>query len=377
MGIQALHLWGQLPNWLELSSNICTQRCDYCYAKTWKKESVPLSNVINEILRLEQKDEGLVPFLLRKRMPISLSNRTDVMSAPDWRERLGALKELGFPIYLETKLNKDYKDLVNILDPKIDHIYQTVTGFNNKHEEHNLLSAEEKIEAGKWLNEQGFHHILAVNPYLPDKVSVEEIKKMIDIVKPYGFVMRDYHTTSKSIDKHLFMPEFPKDECEKTREDVRKYCREKKIYHDIDTFEKNPYPELNLRMMDNYTLFGGHGFVLQEFLIEVNEMFKNHPEVDTIDIELNDFLDFYKPQREFFKDCIFKKSDYSIVAGKSPYSWKHERFGIDEFLTGMFNAKKLNYIFDYYSDLDRDGNMIYTRNRNGFAKGQRKRTKVK
>jgi DNA repair photolyase len=348
--------------------NICTQRCEYCYAKTWKKCEEPLDKVVNDILRKKQQKEGLIPFLLRKKMPISMSNRTDLLAAPDWRERLSAIKRIGNPIYLETKLNKDYKDLLEILDPATDEIYQTVTGFNNKHEEHNLLSAEEKIEAAKWLNEKGFKHTLAINPFLPDKVTVEEIKQMIDIVKPWGVVMRDYHTTSKSLDKHLFMPEFPKEICDKAREEVRQYCKEKKILHDIDGFEDNPYPELNLRLAENEHICQGMGFVWQEFLIAVYEQLKNDD--DIINITFDDLLEFYAPQIDFFKDCIFKSSDYAVTAGKSNFKWANSRFGIVEFLNGMWNQNKLYSVFAQWSNTkDEKGNLIYCRSKK-FYKDQ-------
>lgn len=364
--IQALHLFGYLPNWLELSMNICTQRCDYCYAKTWKKNQEPLDKVVNDILRKKQQKEGLIPFLLQKGFPISMSNRTDILAAPDWRERLSAIKKIGNPIYLETKLNKDYRDLLEILDPETDEIYQTVTGYNNLHEEHNLLSAEEKIEAAKWLNEKGFKHTLAINPYLPDKVTVDEIKKMIDYVNPWGVVMRDYHKTTKSIDKHLFMDEFPEEECDVAREEVRKHCREKKILHDIDGFERKPYRELNLRMAENEHMCGGMSFVWQEFLIAIQEQFEK--EDDIVAVYFDDLLDFYKKQIEFFRDCIFRSSDYMPTAGKSNFKWEHSRFGIVEFLRGMWNQNKLYSIFDHFKEKDDIGNMIYGRYAKGFAR---------
>jgi len=116
--LQTLQLFGESCHLLELSMNPCTQGCEYCYAKTWKRENYTIEKVVNNILHLEPKQEGLLPFLIRKRWPITISNRTDVMCTPDWRERLSAIKKLGFPICMETKLNKDYKDLAQILDPK-------------------------------------------------------------------------------------------------------------------------------------------------------------------------------------------------------------------------------------------------------------------
>jgi DNA repair photolyase len=365
--VQVLHLFGYLPNMLELSMTTCTQGCDYCYAKTWKRETIPLEKVVNNILYLETKREGLLPFLIRKRSPITISNRTDVMCAPDWRERLSAIKKMGFPIYLETKLNKDYKDLAQILDKKIDTIYQTITGYNNLHEEYNLLSAEEKLEAARWLNEQGFSHILAVNPYLPDKVTVDEIKKMIDYVKPYGVVMRDYHTTSRSVHKHLFMKEWKEPETRPAREAVRAYCREKKILHDIDQFVwlVKPYRELNLRIDENEKMFGGNHFVFEDFLIHISEIVDS--ENNGCNVSFSYFLKFYAKQIEFFKDCIFKKSDYSMTAGKSNFQWGKDRFDIIYFLQGIWNQRFGSYLHKYIDYFDEFGNKIYCRPPDGLV----------
>lgn len=92
MGIQVLNLFSYLPNMLELSMNICIQGCDYCYAKFWKHETIPIEKIINQILSLETKKEGLLPFLIRKRSPITVSNRTDIMSIKNWQDVLFALK---------------------------------------------------------------------------------------------------------------------------------------------------------------------------------------------------------------------------------------------------------------------------------------------
>lgn len=367
--IQCAQMFGYLPNMLELSTNICTQRCDYCYAKTWKHEQEPLDKVINNMLHQMNARDGLLPFLLRKKMPITISNRTDVMCAPDWKARLKAVKKLGFPVFMETKLTKDYKELVDILDPNTDQIYQTITGLNNKHEEHNHLSAQEKLDAMKWLGEQGFRMTLAVNPWLPDKCTVPEVFQMIEYAKPWGVVMRDYHRTSKSIDKHLFMKEFPKDETSKAREEVRAYCKEHGIYHDIDGFENAPYRELNLRLAENEDMYGGMMFVFQDFLIAIQELLDENPDWEYVDITFADFKEFYSEQIEWWKDCIFKDSDYTL----SMYSasrWEHKRFGIEEFLKGFWNktVKFMTY-FDQYSDkFDEEGNRVYFRDRKGFTR---------
>lgn len=367
MGLQVLNLFGILPNMLELSMNPCTQGCSYCYAKLWKHESLTINQVINQILTLETKKEGLLPFLIRKRSPISISNRTDIMSIANWREVLSALKKMGFPLYIETKLNKDYKDLASILDKSKDIIYQSVTGFNNKHEERNMLSAEEKIEGARWFNEQGFYHILAINPYLPDKVTPAAIKQMIEIVKPRGVVMREYHTTSKSIHKKYYMKEFPKEVNQAGLSEIKKYCIDNKIIHDVNyTADYRQQPmELNEKIDSNNFMFGGKHFVFEKILDIYNIMFEEENEEDFI-YDFETFLEDFEEEIEYFKPCIFKRSDYSVTSGKSNFRWEHDRFDIFEFLKGIWNTKGVFVLQYLTNEKDKDGNLIYYRSKDGL-----------
>jgi len=368
--LQVLHLFGFLPNMLEWSGNPCHQGCEYCYAKMWKRENEPIEKFINFVLKQETKRDGLLPFLIRNRSPITISNRTDIMCAPDWRERLEAIKKLGFPIYLETKLNKDYKDLAQILDTDKDTVYQTITGFNNKHEEGNLLTAEEKIKAAKWLNAQGIHHVLAVNPYMPDKCDTADVKKMIDYIKPHGVVMRDYHKPSSGLAKKYYMDSFPKDICKQARDEVREYCREKHIDHDIDLYGQDTpfYAENNLRLADNRRSFGGNGFVKQEFAIYVQGIM-DEKGLDWVEVSLNGALNFWQKQIDFFMDCTIKPGDYNIHTGAS-YKKQHGNIGIVDFIKAHWNDNWFQDTFDKTKKRDADGNIVYFRHKSGFDKFQ-------
>jgi DNA repair photolyase len=353
---------------LEWSGNPCIQGCEYCYAKMWKRENEPIEKFINSILRLESKKDGLLPFLIRKRSPITISNRTDIMCAPDWRERLAAIKKLGFPIYLETKMNKDYKDLADILDKEKDTIYQTITGYNNKYEEKNILSADEKIEAARWLNERGFYHSLAVNPYLPDKCSVDDIKKMIDPVNPHDFVMRDYHRPASGLAKKYYMAEYPKDVMKEARDAIRQYCREKNIDHDIDLFGQDMpfYSENNMRSVSNKRSFGGNHFVKQEFAIKVQNIIDAN-KLDWIKLSFDGTLDLWAQQIDFFKDCVIKPGDYNIHTGAT-YKKQQGNIGIIDFLRAHWNDNTFKDTFDICEEKDKSGNIIYFRHKGGFER---------
>ncbi|MDR2490261.1 MAG: radical SAM protein [Spirochaetaceae bacterium] len=351
---QALHLFGYLPNMLEWSVNPCFQGCDYCYAKMWKRENEPIEKFINFVLRQENKKEGLLPFLIRKRSPITISNRTDIMCAPDWRERLQAIKKLGFPVYIETKLNKNYKDLVEILDKEKDTVYQTITGYNNKYEEKNILSAEEKIEAAKYLNGKGIHHYLAINPYLQDKVTPDEIKKMIDYIQPHGVIMRDYHKPSSGLAKKYFMAEYPKAECKAGRDIIRAYCRKKGIDHDIDAFgDDGYYASNNLRKTSNHRSFNGNHFVKQDLAIYMQKIMDDK-KIPGSFITFDGALRFWEKQIDFFNDCIIKPGDYNINTGAS-YKPQTGNIGIVDFLRTLWNNNKwMEEIAESYKKPDKE-----------------------
>ena len=366
--LQALQLFGFTPIMLEWSGNPCFQGCDYCYAKMWKRENEPIEKFVNFVLRQETKKEGLLPFLIRKRQPIAISNRTDIMCAADWRERLYAIKQMGFPVYLETKLNKDYKDLTQILDREKDIIYHSVTGYNNKYEENNLLSAEEKIEAARWLNEAGLYHILAVNPFMPDKTNPQEIIRMIEYIKPHGFVMRDYHKPASGLAKKYYMAEYPKDIMKTARDTIRAYCRKNNIDHDINGYAHDTpcYPENNLRAARNKRMLDGMGIVKEEFAINVQKEI-DEMEVEAISISLESALLFWEEQIDYFKDCVIKPGDYaiSISAGRKK---QQGNMGIVDFIKAHWNRKWCQDIFDWCPDLDDEGNILYFRWYNGNEK---------
>jgi hypothetical protein len=151
------------------------------------------------------------------------------------------------------------------------------------------------------------------------------------------------------------------------RAEIRSYCRAAGIYHDIDGFENNPYPELNLRIDMNTRLFHGNSFVLQDFLLEIVDQFTD--EIDVIRITFEDFCYFYERQIKFFDGCIIKRSDYSVTAGKSAFKWGKDRFDIIYFLRGLYNQNKLYSILDHYTDIKSDsGDIIYFRRKDGFIK---------
>jgi hypothetical protein len=259
--------------------------------------------------------------------------------------------------------------LAQIFDKERDTIYQTITGYNNKYEENNLLSADEKIEAAKWFNAQGFHHHLAVNPFMPDKCTVDDIKRMIDYVKPHGFIMRDYHRPASGIAKKYYRQEYPKEVMKAARDEVRQFCRQRNIDHDIDFYgEDTPfYAENNLRVADNNRSFGGMSFVKQAFAIYVQKIIDEN-NYDYLEISLEGVLKYFDKQIKWFKDCIIKHSEYNISPGGAYKKPEKECFDITYFITLLHNNRWFRDIFDHLKEKDENGNLVYLRLKQGFIR---------
>lgn len=359
--IQTLHLFGTLPNMLELTVNPCTQGCEYCYAKNWKKEFYPVDRVINDILRKEQKQEGLTPWLIRQRSAISISNRSDIMTAPNWREYLVALKKLGFNFCIQTKMSKDYKDLADILDPEKDMIYQTITGGSCLYEEKNHLTTEEKVQAAKYFVKKGFKLALAINPYMPDKVTLPEVSKLIDAVKPSWVVSRPYHRGGIGVQKRHFQAEYPEEESKKGMQHIRDHCRKKNIPYDIKWDDRELFQDKNLLALQkiNEHLFGGKHFVHIAYLAEHYPLFK---EYDLLEFTFDSYCEFFSKQIDYFSSLIFTRNCYRqrwITFDELPRT-----FGIMDFLKYMWNNHRLLPL-DWYDDQqDEKGNLIFARLKN-------------
>lgn len=203
---------------------------------------------------------------------------------------------------------------------------------------------------------------------MPDKCSVDDIIKMIDYIKPHGVVMRDYHKPSSGLAKKYYMAEYPKEQCKQARDAVREYCRKKRIDHDIDVYGQDMpfYAENNLRSADNLRSFGGNHFVKQEFAVYVQKIMDEQG-LDWVQISLEGALKFWQNQIDFFKDCIIKPGDYNIHTGAS-YQKQKDNIGIIEFIKAHWNDNWFKDTFDRLKDKDKDGNLLYYREKSGFVK---------
>jgi DNA repair photolyase len=361
--IQLLRLFGILPNMLELTVNPCTQGCSYCYAKQWKREFYKPEQVINNILHHEAKNDTLLSFLIKQRQCITISNRSDITCLKNWPDYILPLKEMGFPIYMETKLHNDYQRIPDILDKGIDHLYITITGRGKKYEEKNCLSGEERIEAARWLVKKGFGITLAVNPYFPDKITIKEIKELIKYIKPEAFVMFPYHTTSIVKDRKHFMKEYDFGTIKEDFKEMIRFCEKKEIPYEIyhAEFLKNRNKDFDWPIVVNKRFYDGNQFLFRELKYRAYQDFKKY---DFGLVQLEDCATIFKKQFQFYKDCIFDtyefRSRYEKFEG---YPRKIEIKTLFKYLWN--NTSKMLTVLDKVIDLkDDNGNIIYGRSKN-------------
>lgn len=145
------------------------------------------------------------------------------------------------------------------------------------------------------------------------------------------------------------------------KQEVREYCYEKEIIHDIDDFRFDPYmyKSLNLRVQTNEQSMGGNFFVYQKLLIAANA-YLNETGDDEIELSFDDFVDFFDKEIKFFDGCIIKKHDYSITNGKSARAFQKDTMTITDFCREMWNfGARLDELFWRRREPDSNGNRVY------------------
>jgi len=369
MILNLLNLIGILPHHLEITANPCQQGCEYCYAKIWKREYSSVDKILNDIINQRNKKEGLLSFYLNNFEPIALSNRSDILCHAEWFNLLKTIKKLGYPLYIETKGNKEMLSLTEILDKK-DEIYITITSEKNqKYEEKNLLKNIEKIEMAKILREKGISVVIGINPYMREKTNIDEILKIADYVKPTGMVIRPYHAPTRNKVGNINVKDLYKmkeDKTNQTKIDILKISDillEMKIPIDSTYMQENlkyfKNKNLVLKYKDNKKMFNGKSLLCDEELIIMAKKLNQYKGYDIIEFYWEDFTEDFAATIEYHKDAIVKKSDISSRA--------LAKINIPEKMTYLEALKILwnNYnLFQkshgYYKDVkDKEGNLIY------------------
>lgn len=326
MILNLLNLLGVLPHHLEITANPCLQGCEYCYAKIWKREFFSAEKILNNIINESNKTEGLMGFYLRKKEPIALSNRSDILCHPEWENLLKAIKRLGHPLYLETKGNKDMLKLADFLTEK-DEIYMTITSGNeNLYEERNILSNSEKVEMARALRQRGVGVVVGVNPYMREKTSVKGVIEMAERINPSGMVIRPYHGPTRNKIGNTYVKDLYKmkeDKTDQTEKDIIEIAKElikMNIPVDANPLQKHlkyyKNKELVLKIKDNQKMFGGGSLVCDEELVVMAQKEETYREkgYECVEFWWDDFLEDFDHVIKYHEGAIVKKSDINSRA---------------------------------------------------------------
>jgi DNA repair photolyase len=321
MILNLLNLLGILPQHIEITANPCNQGCEYCYAKIWKREFFSAEKILNNIINESNKKEGLLGFYLRKKEPIALSNRSDILCHPEWENLLRSIKRLGHPLYLETKGNKEMLKLTDFLTEK-DEIYMTITSAeDNQYEEKNILKNAEKVEMARDLRGKGVSVVVGVNPYMREKTSIKQVIKMAERINPSGMVIRPYHGPTRNKLGNIYVKDLyrmKEDKTDQTEKDIIKISEEllkMNIPVDANPLQKNLkyYKDrsLVLKLRDNEKMFSGGSLVCDEELCIMAEKEAEYREqnFEYIEFWFEDFIEDFKHVLDYHEGAIVKKSD--------------------------------------------------------------------
>lgn len=363
MILNLLNLDGQFPQHIELSPNPCTQGCEYCYAKIWKRKFFSADKILNEIIKYTDKKEGLLPFYLRKKEPIAISNRTDIVSHPEWYNILKGIKKLGFPLYIQTKGNKDFIKTLDFMDEK-DTVYITITG-DDKYEEKNLINQKEKIQLAKKLKQNGIYINVAFNPWMSEKITVEKAESIVIDIKPDGVIARPYHDPKqkrtaifRDARNQFTMKE---DKTGKTKTELLLFADimlKNKIPFDVDhTFRDLKYfkdSTLVYKHIDNQRRFGGNCILAENELIYMAKKENQYKKegLDAVFLTYDEFIKTNQKTLRYHDGAIVTADDichkiYKFNPSKKYYSYI-------EYLSIMWENNKLFGTSHYILDNDKD-----------------------
>ncbi len=179
------------PAPLELSGNLCSHNCCYCFANI-RKQSRYLS--LKSIIKQINKDR-IVTYkdaLINEGYPICISNKTDPFSDSNYVQTLAISRELNKlknGIFIQTKGGKGIDEFIDITKQKDVVFYITITTLNEsikKRIEPGAPDTLKRLEIAQKLKEMGYLVIIAINPVLEEWMPVCDIYKLLNILKKIG-----------------------------------------------------------------------------------------------------------------------------------------------------------------------------------------------
>lgn len=183
--------WGELltsPSPLEMSMNVCSHGCAYCFANlNTPSRSFDAASIIRTLREFPNR-KTLISTLLQQGYPITLSNKTDPFAKSNYRQSLSILEtmvEMGTPVALQTKGGDGIDEAIDILP--VSAWYVTLTTLDDevrKRLEPGAPSVGERLDLIRKLHDAGHYVTIGFNPYQPEWCP--DVAEFCEVVKKSG-----------------------------------------------------------------------------------------------------------------------------------------------------------------------------------------------
>ena len=188
----------QHPIPFEMSMDLCSHSCVYCFASVREKKNK--FNLKGFIAQMKRYGDGADSFLFRKLRegyPVCLSNNTDPFSANNeafTESILEYFKIRNIRVFFQTKGGRRATELIKAYGLK-SVVYVTITTDSDeisKRIEHNAPVTSERIQLIKDLIDMGNEVIVGINPFNCNWIAderLDELMKSLSQIGVYSFVL--------------------------------------------------------------------------------------------------------------------------------------------------------------------------------------------
>lgn len=185
--------WGEYlisPVALEMSLNVCSHRCAYCFANLNQPERQANVPQIMRLLNGLDERKTLTAYLLRSRYPIVVSNRDDPFATSNYQQAipiLETLTALDIPVALQTKGGRGVADALRFLPPSVWYIsISMLDDERRKRIEPGAPSIESRFDLIRQVTEAGHRAVVGLNPLVPEWLPGDDLPRLLEQVQAAG-----------------------------------------------------------------------------------------------------------------------------------------------------------------------------------------------
>lgn len=183
--------WGEFltsPSPLELSLNVCSHGCTYCFANlntpNRKADLLPIMRLLGDF----RNRTTLIATLMQQGYPVTFSNKVDPFAKSNYRQALPILEAMvaaNVPVAMQTKGGYGVDEALEILP--VSSWYVTMTTLDDevrKRIEPGAPSVQERLDLIRKLSELGHYVTVGFNPYQPEWCA--DVAEFVETVKAAG-----------------------------------------------------------------------------------------------------------------------------------------------------------------------------------------------